>query len=323
MHRAFGWNSLPVFQLSGRGRAEPERVEVRGQGAVAVPSCPGPGRALRGGFGAHPRLWALQDANTGSSRRPAPILGRSPSTGHGGTVGTGVALLGVLRGPLFVFSCTFFFLFLPSGPVRCPHLYRCLPQTLSSHGFIADPLGAHPGRAPAGPSPHCSGAPAPTPGKVPPGHEGTARGLWGKEGTRGHPDVSLKSGEGISDLETTSKRGSCSPDPPAFVSSASVISKSVLQRWKAGWEGGDGGTCIPESMALASAGQPLGPLLRLQRLEDLGMTSLTVSDAGVEEFPQKEPREKKCLSSECRLYTFYWKKKFLHQNILANCKKYT
>lgn len=52
----------------------------------------------------------------------------------------------------------------------------------------------------------------------------------------------------------------------------------------------------------------------------LGVASL--SDAGVGEFSQKEPRENKCLSSDSR-YVHFIGKKNLHQNILANCKKYT
>lgn len=164
---------------------------------VAVPSCP---RAGPCGVGPEliPRPWGWRGPGLcRMPRRAAPSARlRLVAARHSrDTVGTGVALLRVLRGPLFIFFRTFFSLFLPSGPVRCPHLCRCLSQTLSSHGFIASPRDM-PSRVQA----RIAQGFSPPPGKVPSGYKGTPRGPWGKR-TRGHPDASPKSGEGVSDLE--------------------------------------------------------------------------------------------------------------------------
>lgn len=77
---AFGYrdDSVPVRRDGLRGGVG---------GAELPPGQTGPDRALRGGLGAHPpavglaRPWALLDAQTSSSWRPAPALGRSPSPG--------------------------------------------------------------------------------------------------------------------------------------------------------------------------------------------------------------------------------------------------
>lgn len=89
---------------------------------------PGPGRALWGGLGVQPP--ALGSAGC-SSWRPAPAPGPSPSPGHGGTLGTGVALLGALRRPLFIFFFTCFFLYSPPAGFAahtsvgaCPRPYQ-------------------------------------------------------------------------------------------------------------------------------------------------------------------------------------------------------
>lgn len=186
---------------------------------------PGPGRALRGGLGVQPP--ALGSAGC-SSWRPAPAPGPSPSPGHGGTLGTGVALLGALRRPLFIFFFTCFFLFSPPARFAAHTSVGACPRPYQA--TVLSPPSDMP----------CGVQPPPHLAKPRRGTKRLRGGLWGK-GTRGHPDTSLKSGQGVSDLEASSKRGSHNPDSPAFVFSASVIPKSIQQRWKAGWAVGDGG----------------------------------------------------------------------------------
>lgn len=85
-------------------------------------------------------------------------------------------------------------------------------------------------------------------------------------------------------------------DPPAFVSSASVISKSVQQRWKAGWE------------VVTEGGAAQGAWHWPPRV-NLSLPSSACSDwriwgrIGVEEFSQKEPRDNKWLA--CQVNVVY------------------
>lgn len=86
-------------------------------------------------------------------------------------------------------------------------------------------------------------------------------------------------------------------DPAAFVSTAPVISKSVQQRGKLGCEVGASGWCRSQTAALAPSGQPLCSPPPPPAAGGFGVAALTISDAGVEEFSQKEPGENKRLSS--------------------------
>lgn len=129
---------------------------------------PGPGRALWGGLGVQPP--ALGSAGC-SSWRPAPAPGPSPSPGHGGTLGTGVALLGALRRPLFIFFFTCFFLYSPPAGFAAHTSVGACPRPYQAT-VLSPP-----------PDMPCGVQARPTPGKAPPRHKGTPRGPVGKGDT--------------------------------------------------------------------------------------------------------------------------------------------
>lgn len=188
--------TLSPFSALGRGAGQSRasvRLEVRGpfcvpvrRGVVAVHKCPRAG--ARGGPGAGseriPRPWGWRGPGLCRlPRRAAPgarlrlLAARHPR----GTVGTGIASLGVLQGPLFVFFCTFFILFFSPRPGSLPSPWSVLAPDLIQPRFIAAPRDL-PSRVQAR---IAQGLLPPHLAEVP---EGT-KGLRGRCGEKGHGDT--------------------------------------------------------------------------------------------------------------------------------------
>lgn len=110
----FPWDG--TGSAGGGGRAEPPRAGPCGLGSGLVPGR-GAGAALVSAGCTDEQLLA-----------PGSDFGRSPSTGHGGIVGTGCLCLGCVGGPFIVFFCNFFLFFSPPALSAAPIFVGARPR---------------------------------------------------------------------------------------------------------------------------------------------------------------------------------------------------
>lgn len=218
-------------------------------------------------------------AAPGARLRPSAA---HPSSGHGGILGTGFILLGVLWGPFFNFllflfclflSFFFFSLFSPPAPFTGHAILGASPRSLSSHGCIADPSRRPPMTCPPGGNPAL--------------HRGCCPRAWqspvgvllcrdvGGTGTRGHLDTALnreRGGRGAFRARASPRREEQAVRTPPLLCPLPRLFQSLSssgENWGAKWVQVGGADHRPRHWPPRV--NRSAPLLRLQRLEDLGL----------------------------------------------------